>query len=169
MNKEEIRQKYVNMSEEERNKMREAIYKKKGRNEMVYKIADLILEEKYLKEFYGETKEEILEEMKTIKDPNFQDDDGFSYLHTACQTHCVEAIKILLELGADPNITDKRGAYPVLSAIGSINENNPQILELMLQHNLNLDAPVHNQTLKEHIERFDDINYNEVIKKYYKK
>lgn len=49
-----------------------------------------------------------------MKNPNFQDDKGISYLHRACQTHNIEAIKILLELGANPNITDKRGFSPVL-------------------------------------------------------
>lgn len=57
----------------------------------------------------------------------------------ACQAHSVEAVSILLELGADANICDKRGHSPILSALGSINENNNIILELMLQHGLDLE------------------------------
>lgn len=102
-----------------------------------------------------------------MKNPNFQDDKGISYLHRACQTHYIEAIKILLELGANPNITDKRGFSPVLEAIGSINENNNEILELLLKHGLDLDRTEGDMTLKEQIESFDDDEMNKIVKKYY--
>lgn len=114
-----------------------------------------------------EKSEELLEKIRDVKNPNFQDDKGISYLHRACQTHYIEAIKILLELGANPNITDKRGFSPVLGAIGSINENNNQILELLLKHGLDLDRTEGNMTLKEQIESFDDDEMNKIIKKYY--
>lgn len=57
----------------------------------------------------------------------------------ACQAHSVEAISVLLDLGADPNITDHRGISPILSALGSINEKNDTILEMMLKHGLDLE------------------------------
>lgn len=114
-----------------------------------------------------EKSEELLEKIRDVKNPNFQDDKGISYLHRACQTHYIEAIKILLELGANPNITDKRGFSPVLEAIGSINENNNEILELLLKHGLDLDRTEGDMTLKEQIESFDDDEMNKIIKKYY--
>lgn len=101
------------------------------------------------------------------KNPNFQDDKGFSYLHRACQAHYVEAIKILLELGANPNINDMRGFSPILEAIGKINENNNEILEIMLKHGLDLDKMESGMTLKEMIESFKDDEMNKIIKKYY--
>ena len=115
-----------------------------------------------------EKSEELLEKIRDVKNPNFQDDKGISYLHRACQTHYIEAIKILLELGANPNITDKRGFSPVLEAIGSINENNNEILELLLKHGLDLDRTEGDMTLKEQLESFDDDEMNKIIKKYYR-
>lgn len=114
-----------------------------------------------------EKSEELLEKIRDVKNPNFQDDKGISYLHRACQTHYIEAIKILLELGANPNITDKRGFSPVLEAIGSINENNNEILELLLKYGLDLDRTEGDMTLKEQIESFDDDEMNKIVKKYY--
>lgn len=114
-----------------------------------------------------EKSEELLKKIRDVKNPNFQDDKGISYLHRACQTHYIEAIKILLELGANPNITDKRGFSPVLEAIGSINENNNEILKLLLKHGLDLDRTEGDMTLKEQIESFDDDEMNKIVKKYY--
>ncbi|MCM1267517.1 MAG: hypothetical protein NC302_06400 [Bacteroidales bacterium] len=67
-----------------------------------------------------------------------------SYLHRACQSH-------------------------YLKAIGRINEKNNDILELMLQHGLNLDKMESDMTLKEKIESFHDDEMNKIIKKYYRK
>ena len=116
-----------------------------------------------------EKSEDLLQLLRNTKNPNFQDDMGFSYLHRACQTHYVEAIKILLELGADPNINDERGFSPILEAIGSINENNNEILEMMLEHGLDLDKMEGDMTLKEKIESFKDDEMNKIINKYYPK
>ncbi|MCR5254939.1 MAG: ankyrin repeat domain-containing protein [Acetatifactor sp.] len=129
-----------------------------NRDEMFYRIADINIPKK-------ENKVDVLETMKSIKNPNFQDLNGTSYLHMACQTHCIESIKILLELGANPNINDNRGFSPVTSALGSINNNNAEILKLMLQYGLNLKKMEGGQTLKEWIEMFDDEELNEIIRK----
>ena len=56
-----------------------------------------------------EKSDDLLQKLKNIDNPNYQDTKGISYLHRACQRHYVEAIKILLELGANPNINDNRG------------------------------------------------------------
>lgn len=91
-----------------------------NRDEMFYRLAHLNV---------GiEKKEEVLKDLKKVSNPNFQDSQGTSYLHMACQVHSVEAISILLDLGADANISDKRGFSPILSALGSINENNNIII-----------------------------------------
>ena len=75
---------------------------------------------------------------------------------------------MLLKMGADPNIIDKRGHSPILEAIGSINENNNAILKLMLEYGLNLDKMEGGMTLKEQIESFDDDEMNRIISKYHK-
>ena len=116
-----------------------------------------------------EKSDDLLQKLRNVDNPDFQDDLGMSYLHRACQRHYLEAIEILLELGANPNINDERGISPVLKAIGTMNEKNNDILELMLQHGLNLDKMERDMTLKEKIESFHDDEMNKIIKKYYRK
>lgn len=116
-----------------------------------------------------EKSDDLLQKLRNVENPDFQDDEGTSYLHIACQSHYIEAIKILLELGANPNINNNRGKSPVLKAIGTINENNNAILEMMLQHGLDLDKMEGDMTLKEMIESFDDDEMNKIVKKYYHK
>ena len=116
-----------------------------------------------------EQSDDLLQKIKTVENPNFQDDNGISYLHRACQSHYLEAIELLLNLGADPNMNDKRGFSPILSAIGRIHENNNTILEMMLQHGLNLDKMEGNMTLKAKVESFGDDEMNKIVKKYYHK
>lgn len=116
-----------------------------------------------------EKSDDLLQMLRNVKNPNFQDDKGISYLHMACQAHYVEAIKILLELGADPNINDMLGVSPIIAAIGTINENNNEILEIMLQHGLDLEKKRGDMTLKERIESFHDDEMNKIVNKYYKK
>ena len=116
-----------------------------------------------------EQSDDLLQRIKTVENPNFQDDNGISYLHRACQSHYLEAIELLLNLGADPNMNDKRGFSPILSAIGRIHENNNTILEMMLQHGLNLDKMEGNMTLKAKVESFGDDEMNKIVKKYYHK
>lgn len=129
-----------------------------NRDEMFYRLAHLNV---------GiEKKEDVLKDLRKVLNPNFQDSQGTSYLHMACQVHSVEAISILLDLGADANISDKRGFSPILSALGSINENNNIIFEMMLQHGLDLERIEGDATLKEQIKSFDDEGLNIIIEKY---
>ena len=131
-----------------------------NRDEMFYRLAHLNV---------GlEKKEDVLKDLRKVSNPNFQDSQGTSYLHMACQVHSVEAISILLDLGADTNISDNRGFSPVLSALGSINENNNIIFEMMLQHGLDLERMEGDTTLKEQIKSFDDEGINIIIEKYSK-
>ena len=115
-----------------------------------------------------EKSEELLHKIEAADNPNVQDDIGFSYLHRACQAHYLEAIEVLLKKGANPNINDKSGHSPILEAIGSIDENNNAILELMLEYGLDLDKMEGEMTLKEMIESFEDEEMSRLIKKYYK-
>ncbi|MBE5908676.1 MAG: hypothetical protein E7278_07570 [Lachnospiraceae bacterium] len=128
-----------------------------NRDEMFYRIADINIPLK-------ENKDDVLSAMKGIKNPNFQDLNGTSYLHIACQTHCIEAIKILLGLGANPNINDNRGFSPVTFALGRINSNNAAILKLMLRYGLDLNKMEGDKTLKEWIEMFNEEELNEIIR-----
>ena len=116
-----------------------------------------------------EKSDALLEKIKNVENPNFQDTLGMSYLHRACQAHYPEAVELLLKLGADPNITDKRGNSPILDAIGSINDNNNTILEIMLQYGLDLNQIENGMTLKEKIEEFNDSEMNKIVEKYYHK
>ncbi len=116
-----------------------------------------------------EQSDDLLQRIKTVENPNFQDNNGTSYLHRACQSHYLEAIKLLLNMGADPNINDKKGVSPILKAIGRIHEDNNIILEIMLQHGLDLDKMEGDMTLKAKIESFDDDEMNKILKKYYHK
>lgn len=113
-----------------------------------------------------EKSEDLLQKIRNAENPNFQDDEGTSYLHMACQSHYYEAVKLLLELGANPNINNNRGISPILKAIGQKNSNNIAILELMLQYGLDLDKMEGDTTLKTRIERFKDDEMNKIVKKY---
>ena len=129
-----------------------------NRDEMFYRVAHI--------NSGLEKKEDVLNDLRKVANPNFQDSQGTSYLHMACQAHSVEAVSILLELGADANICDKRGVSPILSALGRINENNNEIFELMLQHGLDLGRMEGDTLLKEKIRLFDDEGFNKLIEKY---
>lgn len=129
-----------------------------NRDEMFYRVAHI--------NTGLEKKEDVLNDLRKVANPNFQDSQGTSYLHMACQAHSVEAVSILLELGADINICDKRGFSPILKALGRINENNNEILELMLQHGLVLERMEGDTMLMERISSFKDEGFNRLIEKY---
>lgn len=130
---------------------------KMGRDKMHYRIA-------HINHSIMEVKEDVLRDMKSIDDPDFQDYQGVSYLHMACQAHSVEAIKMLLDLGANLNINDNMGFSPITSALGCVNSNNPEILKLMLRYGLDLKKMEGDNTLKEWIEMFNEEELNEIIR-----
>ena len=132
---------------------------KMGRDEMFYRISHINIP------VIGK-KEDVLRDMKTITNPNFQDKDGVSYLHMACQSHSVEAIKILLDLGADPNLNDNYFASPISSALGRRNDNNAEILRIMLSNGLDLNKQEGNKTLKEWIKMFNDAELNAIVEEF---
>lgn len=125
-----------------------------GRDEMFWRLGH-------------EKTEKLLKDLNNIENVNFQDEKGLSYLHVACAAHYTDAVKILLERGANPNVTDSRGRMPVFAAIGSINDQAVSILELLLQHGLDLNFVRRNgATVREMIQSFDDNDYNCLIEKY---
>ncbi len=132
---------------------------KLGRDKMFYRICDIDIP-------MMENKEDVLRDMSKITNPDFQDKNGVSYLHMACQAHSIEAIKILLDLGANPNLNDKYGASPITSALGRLNDNNPEILEIMLRNGLDLNKKEGTQTLKDWIMMFNDEELNKIVRKY---
>ncbi len=130
------------------------------RNEMFYKIAHINM---------CKDKEKFYKELYKIKNPNFQDLQGTSYLHVACQAHSIEVISILLEIGANPNINDNRGFSPVMSALGVLDDNNTKILEIMLKNGLDLNKQEgidHKTSLREKIVDLRDKELKEVLKNY---
>ncbi len=137
----------------------ETMVDKMGRDEMFNRITQINIPVLF-------DKKETLELMKGIKNPNFQDKDGNSYLHMACQSHSLEAIKILLDLGADPNIEDKRGFSPITRALGGLDERNAKVLELMLQNGLNLDHFERDMTLRDWIRQFKEDELNAIVERY---
>lgn len=116
-----------------------------------------------------EKSEELLETLKNLENVNFQDEMGISYLFVACSSHYLEAITILLEKGADPNLTDNKGHEPILAAIGRKSDNNAKILEIFLEYGLDLTRMKENIRLKELIQSFEEDELNNVIKKFEKK
>lgn len=104
--------------------------------------------------------------LKNLEDVNFQDEIGISYLFVACNSHYLEAITILLEKGADPNLTDNQGRDPILGAIGRKSTHNTKILERFLEHGLDLNRMKGEITLKELIQSFEEEELNTVIRKF---
>lgn len=124
-----------------------------GRNEIFWEIGN------------GENPD-LIAAIKELNDVEFKDDKGLTYLHVAACNHRPQIVKLLLEKGADPNREDKRGACPILMALGQKDENNPEILRLFLNHGLDLQKVIHGMTVKETILSFEDSELNDVIKEF---
>ena len=146
-------------------------YDKYKRNVMHYMLQD-INDEVLLSLLYNTTKSQLINNMTNIKDPDFCDTNGYTYLHLACLENNMEVIKLLLELGASPNVRNNYGIIPLL-LLHSLNEKTIAfILDLMLQHGLDLNIRFSNvyknKTLKEILDnRWKDLEiYHSVIKKY---
>lgn len=124
-----------------------------GRDEMFWRIGN-------------EDSRKLLDDIEKLESIDFADDTGRTYLHVACSAHNLEAAKLLLKKGANPNVRDKNGRLPIMSAIGRINEKNPEFLKVFLEYGLDLDADVNGISLRETIESFDEETLNSVIRKY---
>lgn len=109
---------------------------------------------------------ELLASIKNLENVEFKDKQGLTYLHVAAINHKIQVIKLLLEKGANPNCVDKRGATPVLMALGTKNNNNQEILRLFLEHGLDLEKKINGMTIKETILSFEEAELAEIIKEY---
>lgn len=124
-----------------------------GRDELFWRIGN-------------EDSQKLLEDIEKLDSIDFSDDNGRTYLHVACSAHNLEVAKLLLKKGANPNVRDKNGRLPIMSAIGRINDKNPEFLKVFLEYGLELSANVNGMSLCETIESFDEDALNELISKF---
>lgn len=115
-----------------------------------------------------EKSSKIVEDVKNLEDVEFVDDNGRTYLHVACSSHNIEVAKVLLQRGINPNVRDKEGHSPILSAIGQLNSTNPEFLKNFLQYGLDLNEDVNGMTLRETIESFRDEELMKIIEDFEK-
>lgn len=108
----------------------------------------------------------LIETLKNLQEVNVTDDMGLTYLHFATLNHELDAIKILLEKGANPNCVDRRGKTPLSCAIGSINENNAAILREFLKHGADLNMMMGDATIKERIYEFEIQDLIDVVEEF---
>ncbi len=124
-----------------------------GRDELFWRIGN-------------ENSQKLIEDIENLEKVDFADDNGRTYLHVACSAHNLEVAKLLLKKGANPNVRDKNGRLPIMSAIGRINDKNPEFLKVFLQYGLDLNANVNGMSLCDTIESFDEEALNSVISKF---
>ena len=146
-------------------------YDRYKRNVMYYMLK-VLDDDVLLSLLFNSTKFQLLDDVKNIKNPNFCDTEGYGYLYLACYNYNTQIIKLLLELGANPNIRDCNGKTPIIVLNISPVEINVEILELMLQHgldlNIRLSSVYRNRTLKEIFDNWwkEYEVYKTIIKKY---
>ena len=110
----------------------------------------------------------LVETLKNLQDVENADDMGLTYLHVAAINHELDAIKILLEKGANPNRVDKRGMTPLEHAVGSINKNNAELLREFLKYGADLNMMMGDMTIKERIYEFELQDLIDVIEEFEK-
>lgn len=98
---------------------------KLGRDVLFYKIID--------------ADANALEMLDDVENVNFQDANGYSYLHAAVQSESKEIIEKLLNKGADINIKDRFGKTPLMVAITGYS-GNQSIIELLVENGANKEA-----------------------------
>ena len=76
-------------------------------------------------------------DIKTIKDINFRDENGRTYLHLAAFQGKINLVKELLQRGMAVNVTDKNGRTPLhLAAMAG----RPKTAELLVRRGANIEA-----------------------------
>ena len=90
----------------------------------------------------------------------FRDYTNNSYLSFSCQRHFLTVIRLLIELGVDIN-----DCNPLLSALGVKNNKNVEILQIFIEHGVNLNKTINSKgdTLKEIIYSFKDDDLIRII------
>lgn len=99
---------------------------KLGRDELFYKIID--------RDTFN-----ALNMIDHVENVNFQDINGYSYLHAAAQSELKEIIEKLLNKGADIDIKDKFGRTPLMIAISGYG-NNRTIIDLLITNGADKEA-----------------------------
>lgn len=119
------------------------------RDELFYKIAD------------GDEKNVLLL-LNEIKDINYKDANGYSYLHIAVQSHMTSVVKYLLEKGADVNSNDRFGKTPLMIAIMHYLSDKPivqQIIDLLIQYGADLDRAANSGVTARQLAERMNINF----------
>ena len=93
---------------------------KLNRDELFYKIAD------------GD-EDAALEMLSACENPDFQDKNGYSYLHIAAQSGMARVVEYLLSHGAEVDIMDKFGKTPLMVALIGYNGDRTIVDILLLQ------------------------------------
>ena len=146
-------------------------YDRYKRNVMHYMLEEIYYDV-LLSLLFNSTKTQLLDDVKNILNPNFSDTEGYSYLHLACLRNNIQVVKVLLELGANPNIRNCDGRIPALLLNITPVDVNLEILEMMLQHGLDLNirfsSAYRHKTLREILDedwgKYE--TYRNIIKKY---
>ena len=93
---------------------------KLGRDELFYKIVDL-------------DEVNAIRMIDSIKNINYQDVNGYSYLHAAVQSGSIRIVQELINNGAEINIKDKFGKTPLMVAIAGYADD-VSIINLLLDN-----------------------------------
>ncbi|MBR1823257.1 MAG: ankyrin repeat domain-containing protein [Ruminococcus sp.] len=99
-----------------------------NRDELFYLIAD-------------EKEDEALKALAKCDNLDFQDKNGYSYLHIAAQSGLAKVVEYLLSNGASIDITDKFGKTPLMVAISGYNGDRT-IVDIFLKYGADLDLAV---------------------------
>lgn len=94
-------------------------------------FSDEIPDPKYLKNILATNSDIVASIIKSGIDVNVQDSKGQSLVFYAVKYKNVEALRLLLEAHANPNIKNKKNESPLFQALGE--ENNEPIITLLLQ------------------------------------
>lgn len=99
-----------------------------GRDDLFYLIADF-------------KEDEALSMLSDIDDVNFQDKNGFSYLHIAAQSKLSRVVELLLQKGAEVDIRDRFGRTPLIISILNCNGDRT-IIDMFLKYGADSDIAV---------------------------
>lgn len=101
---------------------------KLNRDELFYKIAD------------GD-EDAALEMLSACENPDFQDKNGYSYLHIAAQSGMARVVEYLLSHGAEVDIMDKFGKTPLMVALIGYNGDRT-IVDILLKYHADINVSV---------------------------
>lgn len=112
---------------------------------------------------HEEDEDKVLKVLEVVDDVNKEDKDGNSYLSFACLQRRVKVIELLLKKGANPNHKNKRGATPILHALGRKSPKCPEILQLFIKYGVDLNMEVNGSAIEDTIRMFEDKELNAIL------